>query len=86
MTHEATITREDENGISRDEIVEVSYIYHKASRGERDILCGVRGGAPLEPDEPSYIEITKVLGAAGSVSLDEDEENDICADILASYE
>lgn len=41
--------------------------YHKAHRGARDSLCGVRGAGPqLEPDEPAEIEIGTVTDSEGN--------------------
>lgn len=63
--------------IERDEqdfevIAEV--IFHRAHRGARDSLGGVRGaGPPLEPDEPAEFEIGSVTDSAGN-EIDVDEE------------
>lgn len=52
-TYEATVRYEEE-----DVDVIVHYEDHKASYGARDSY-----GAQLEPDEPAYIEIEKVVRA-----------------------
>ena len=42
--------------------ITVEYHYFPASKGIRDSFDGVKGaGPPLEPDEPSHVEITAVL-------------------------
>ena len=61
--YETTVERDGE-----DVPVTVEYTYHRATRGARDSLCGIRGaGPPLEPDEPAWAEIDKVTGPDGSV-------------------
>lgn len=57
MTLKIIITLDDV-----DYEVEVHYTYHRAYRGQRDSLGGVRGaGPPLEPDEPAMVEIESVI-------------------------
>ena len=57
--------------------VVVEYRYHAGRRGARDTLCGVRGaGPPLEPDEPSEIELISVKEANGNELYPVDEAND----------
>jgi hypothetical protein len=55
-----TITVERENpqtGELTEHEIDVEFAYHKAYRGQRDSLCGVRGaGAQLEPDEDESLE------------------------------
>jgi hypothetical protein len=59
---EFTICRDD-----TDFIVIAEVTYHKAHRGARDSLCGVRGAGPqLEPDEPAEIEIGSVTDSEGN--------------------
>lgn len=64
-----TITVERENtetGEITEHEVEVEFAYHRAYRGQRDSLCGVRGGgAPLEPDEPESLEFEYATGEDG---------------------
>lgn len=64
-----TITVERENpetGEVTEHEVEVEFTYHRAYRGQRDSLCGVRGaGAPLEPDEPEELEFESATGEDG---------------------
>jgi hypothetical protein len=50
----------DDTGAERG--LEVRFTYHRAIRGQRDSLGGVRGaGPPLEPDEPAMVEVDKAL-------------------------
>ena len=55
-----TISVERENpetGELTEHEIDVEFDYHRAYRGQRDSLCGVRGaGAQLEPDEPASVE------------------------------
>jgi hypothetical protein len=78
-----TLTREIES-LEFDIDVEVSYVYHRAYKGARDSIGGVRNaGPPLEPDEPAYIEITSVKGIndGQEYELTPDEQSDIEAEI-----
>ena len=53
-TQTVTITVE-RDGLEHD--VQVEFEYHRAHRGARDSLGGVRGaGPPLEQDEPEELE------------------------------
>jgi hypothetical protein len=62
MTIDLTITHEDANGNETEFDVECEFTYHKAYRGARDTLCGVRGGGPpLEPDEPAHFEFERAV-------------------------
>lgn len=62
MTLKFTIDRDDKDF---EVIAEVTY--HRAHRGARDSLCGVRGAGPqLEPDEPAEIEIGSVTDSEGN--------------------
>ena len=62
MKLEFTICRDDTDF---EVIAEVTY--HKAHRGARDSLCGVRGAGPqLELDEPAEIEIGSVTDSEGN--------------------
>jgi len=61
--------------INRDIDIEVTYQYHKAIRGHRDSY-----GAPEEPDEPAYLEITSVNP---EIELTEREEDNIKEEILS---
>jgi len=57
MTIDITVTREDEQGNEVDIEVECEVAYHRAYRGARDTIAGVRrAGPPLEPDEPAHCE------------------------------
>ncbi|SRR6266550_294875 len=59
-----TTTIMDSDG--NDVPVVVEYTYHRACRGQRDSLGGVRGAGPLlEPDESASIEIVSVKDAVG---------------------
>ena len=60
MTIELPIEREV-NGNYVEIIAECEFIYHRAYRGARDSIGGVRNAGPaLEPDEPAHLEF---LGA-----------------------
>ena len=76
--YETTVERDGE------EIpVTVEYTYHRATRGARDSLCGIRGaGPPLEPDEPAWAEIDKVTGPDGSVIDITDSEAEWISDAI----
>jgi hypothetical protein len=60
-----TITVERENQLTgeiTEHEVEVEFAYHRAYRGQRDSLCGVRGAGPaLEPDEPANCEFESAV-------------------------
>lgn len=64
-----TITVERENletGELTEHEIEVEFDYHRAYRGMRDSLCGVRGaGQPLEPDEPASMEFVSATDENG---------------------
>ena len=65
-----TITVERENtetGEITEHEIDVEFTYHKAYRGQRDSLCGIRGaGAPLEPDEPEELEFESATDENGN--------------------
>ena len=68
----ATITVERE-GVEHD--VQVEFEYHKAHKGARDSLGGVRGaGAPLEPDEPEELEFVGAKCGGVEFELTDGEE------------
>ena len=55
----------DRDGDDVELIADVTY--HRARKGARDSLCGVRGaGPPLEPDEPASFEIGSVTDGVGN--------------------
>lgn len=67
MQVEITVEREKENSELFEQDIEVEFEYHRAYRGARDSLCGVRGaGQPLEPDEPESIEFVSATDAEGN--------------------
>jgi hypothetical protein len=81
MTIDLTITRENELGEEIEIDVECEFSYHKAYRGARDTLCGVRGGGPpLEPDEPAHFEFE------GAVRCDTGEEIELTASEIEEAE
>ena len=51
----------------------MKYTYHRAVRGARDSLGGVRGGGPpLEPDEPAHCEVDAVrISPCGGLGQEE---------------
>ena len=62
-----TVTREDAEGNEVEKELEIEFTYHRAYRGARDSLGGVRGGGPpLEPDEPASVEIESVKDENGN--------------------
>jgi hypothetical protein len=81
-TFKTTIEREvrDENGeVDTVEVeVRVEYEYHRAHRGARDSLGGVRGAGPaLEPDEPAHVEILGAVEVANGRAAElTDEETE----------
>ena len=64
----ATIDTEEEIEVIAD------VTYHRAYRGARDSIGGVRGaGPPLEPDEPAGFEIGSVTDGDGN-AIDVDKK------------
>jgi len=52
----------------------VEYTYHRACRGARDSLGGVRGaGPPLEPDEDEHVDIDSVKCQGHEIEIDDKE-------------
>jgi hypothetical protein len=83
-----TIERADgPDDIEREFDVEVQFEYHRANRGARDSLCGVRGAGPaLEPDEPAHIEIESVFSIETGKEVDlYDTERDRIEDECIEY-
>ena len=71
MTIELPIEREV-NGNYVEIIAECEFIYHRAYRGARDSIDGVRNAGPaLEPDEPASFSFR------GAVDIDTGEEIDL---------
>ena len=69
--------------------IEIQYYYHKSYRGARDSLGGKRGaGPPLEPDEPSYVEIEEVIELENGteIELTETEQEHFKEKILDSLQ
>ena len=63
--------------IERDGVdceVEVRFEFHRAYRGLRDSLGGIRGaGPPLEPDEPAELEFYDATCNGQDFNLTDDE-------------
>ena len=81
--HMTEIYREDADGNEIMIPVRVEYAHHRAIRGQRDSICGVRGaGPPLEPDEPEHVEIERVTGPDGVMELTADEREAMESEIM----
>lgn len=81
--HMTEIYREDADGNEIPITVRVEYAHHRAIRGRRDSLCGVRGAGPqLEPDEPACVEIERVTGPDGELELTADERDAVESEIM----
>ena len=70
-----TIERENAAGEVIATEVNVAFTHHRAHRGQRDTLCGVRGAGPaLEPDEPDELVFESATDEDGNdVELTEQE-------------